>query len=495
VKTVFKLALILTVSFLIKIPVLTAPLTGHFGSYQAMNAMMSEMIRLDSIRTILIPRVFLLMDGKPALHLLYYPFASFFVAVAKFFFGGGTDFLGRFQAAFFVALAGAFLYPVARSFLERRAALLAVLIFSFSPMTLVSGVSFQNEAIAIFFLMASFWVGLFSSAPAAFFSGILFSLALVARLHFLFVAPAFFALFFLEENSWKRALMFCFGSALPVTAWFGFTYFLERNHEGFVMTSLFRQAGAGGIFYYPLFLKGVFYKRIFEILLELCFTPLLSPFLVFGLLLWDRKRLPFIAWVFGSLAAIVLLPQKVFDHPFYLIAMVPSAAILMAPVLESFLSRFGKVTVSVFFVILFAVLLRYYVPPAFSGFGPDGKVREMGRFVASITDKGDRIVASHGTSPDLLYYSGREGWTFDLKMARHCSEGLVKQQKLLDEGYGDPIVWLEKLRRDGGSFLVVSEPGVFRKQKAFFAYVNRSYKKIPAPNESFEIFDVRQVIT
>jgi len=156
VKTVFKLALILTVSFLIKIPVLTAPLTGHFGSYQAMNAMMSEMIRLDSIRTILIPRVFLLMDGKPALHLLYYPFASFFVAVAKFFFGGGTDFLGRFQAAFFVALAGAFLYPVARSFLERRAALLAVLIFSFSPMTLVSGVSFQNEAIAIFFLMASF---------------------------------------------------------------------------------------------------------------------------------------------------------------------------------------------------------------------------------------------------------------------------------------------------------------------------------------------------
>lgn len=490
-KTVFKIAFILSVAFLIKIPVLNAPLTGHFGSYQAMNAMMSDMIRLDSIRTILIPRVFLLIDGNPAFHLLYYPFASFFVAVAKFFFGGNTDFWGRFQAAFFMTLAGVFLYPVARSFLEKRSALLAVLIFSFSPMTLVSGVSFQNEAVAVFFLIASFWAGMRPSVWAAFFSGILFSLALVARLHFLFVFPAFFVLFFLGGDSWKRSLMFCAGSALPVTSWFGFTYLLERNHAELVMTSLFRQAGAGGVFYYPLFLKGVFYKRILEILLELCFTPLLSPFLILGLLLWDRKRLPFIAWVLGSLAGIVLLPQKVFDHPFYLISMVPAAAILMAPVLEAFLSRFGKVTVSAFFAILFAVLLRYYVPPAFSGFGPDGKVREMGRFVASITDKGARVIAAHGTSPDLLYYSGREGWTFDLKMAQHCSEGLVKQPRLIEEGYGDPVVWLEKLRRDGGSFFVVSEPGVFRKQKAFFAYVNRSYRRISAPDESFEIFDLR----
>jgi len=152
------LFLILSLGFLVKLPALGQPLTGHFGSYQAMVAMMGEMMVKGLPGSLLVPRTFLIIDGLPAYHLLYYPFGALAAVVMRSLFGGELDLWGRFQAAVFVFGAGWAMFHIARKFVEERTALLAAFLFTFSPMVLVSGISFQNEAVALFFLTFSFWL-------------------------------------------------------------------------------------------------------------------------------------------------------------------------------------------------------------------------------------------------------------------------------------------------------------------------------------------------
>jgi hypothetical protein len=473
----------------LKCPAFANPLTGYFGSYQAVNAMMAEMMG-GAPENLLMPRTFILMGGAPGFHLLYYPFGGLAAFLLNALFGGGIPWWGRAQAAVFILGATLLIYPVGRRFLDEPKARLAVFLFSFFPMVLLSGICLQNEAAAVFFLLVSFWWLDSKKDLKIFASGLVFSLALTARIHFAVVFPAFLVHLTGGGKPWRRLAAFAGGVLLPVGLWIFWLRTLNDQNLPYVQTSLFAQTGEGRFVVGALFESADFYRRIFGILGTYWCTPVMLPFVVHGLLRWERRSLELPLWIAGSLSVIVLLPQKVMDHPFYLLAGAPALALVAASSLGSIWHRWPRIFRSFFCAGFVLLALRSYVPPAIHFSDTDRRLPEIGAFVEQRTRPEDRVIAQHGSSADLLYYCRRTGWPFDLAMTAQAfgDSRQERHQKLLNAGYGDPVVWLEKLRKDGARYLVISEPSAFAANRRFSEYVKSRYPEVDIPRSSFIMF-------
>lgn len=487
-------ALIIAIfSFFIKWPAFSMPLTGYFGSYQAINAMMAEMMGSGSLADFFIPRTLLLHGDAPGLHLLYYPFGSLAAFLGNECLGGGIPWWGRIQAGGFIFLTTIFLYLVAKRFLSEGKALLSIFLFSFFPMVMLSGISFQNEAAALFFLTFSFWLFVFPSRALLLLSGFFFSLALISRIHFVVALPAFFVYLNRDKFSLGRSALFLMAAAIPLAVWIFWIHFLDIRLPDQVMTSLFSQSGEGRMFILDLFGSAAFYKRILMILGVYWCTPVLVPFALGALFRRKPDLFPLSLWAWGSLGLILILPQKVMDHPFYLLVGMPPLAILIASALGDLWLGWNR---AVRFLICFAVLvlsLRVYWPPATYLTGSERTIASVGEAVQRLTTLDARVIASHGSGPDLLYYCHRKGWPFDLKMSeaatRSCRQSRCREAQ--KNGYGDPVRWLEYLRSQGATHLVIAEPKVFSANASFFEYVCRNFHELKIADERFRMFELR----
>jgi hypothetical protein len=483
------LLIVLAASFLVKIPALHQALVGHFGSYEATLAMMAEMFDWSAPLTLLLPRTFMIIDGRPAMELLYYPFSSLAAAVLNHFAGLPVDFGGRLQAALFVLGGTGFFFLSVRRILGGGIALLSTVLFVFSPMVLISGISFQNEAAGLFFLLVSFWLLSRSGGPwQDCVAGLFFSLAIVARLHFIVCLPAFLWMWLVRGPRISGLIAFVFGAVLPLGGWLAFVYALSG--EANVTTSIFGQAGEGRILFHPLLHASSFYERVWDTLMGPWLTPVIAPFVILGFFQANRGSGVFKIWLLGCLGLIALLPQKVFDHPFYLVAGVPAAAALAAVGLASVFNERTRFAAAVLMVFFFASSARYAVPPAIFSRVDGARIRAIGERVQKLTEPADRIAAAYGASCSLLYYAHRKGWSFDLEMANHPLERQKRHERLIRNGYGDPVKWLEYLKGQGARYLVVSEPGLLRRQKNFFNYLEREYAPVPGTGKDFRMYDL-----
>ncbi len=484
------LSCILFGSFLLKLPALPLPLTGYFGSYQAMNAMMAEMMAWDLPSSLFMPRSFIVIQGEPSLHLLHYPFGSLIAFTLKNLFQGHLDLWGHFQAALSVFFAAWLLYLIVKQLFDSTTALLTCFVFSFSPMILTMGVSFQNEAVAVFFLTLSFYLLMKENAWLRFIAGLIFSCALTARIHFLACLPGFFLFLLLNKSSAKSFLLFLLGTMLPVSVWYGFVFYLTQVHSG-IMTSFFDQIGEGRVMAVSLWKTKDFYERILEVLLGEWMTPLMIPFLILGLFAWDLKRLPFTVWALGSLATLILLPQKVYDHPFYLIHGAPAVSVLIGLSLSRLWPYFNRFAKWVLLAIFVMASLRYYVPAAILSRSDGKRILKIAGEVERVAHKEDRVIASYGSSPEFLYYTHRLGWPFNVEMAGELK--VDHQKRFLQQvelGYGDPVKWLEYLRTQEAAYLILANPEEFEKNAVFSDYVRQNYPLVSTAHDSFLMFDL-----
>ena len=485
---------ILLLAFAVKVPAIGNPLVGYFGSYQSLYGMMAAMMTKTGVHAFLIPQFFILDHGLPAIRLLDYPFAAACAAIAVKILGGSIDFWGRAQAALFTLGSAYILFKLAKKYFGVQIALIATAVYSFSPMALVSGISFRNESIAVFFFLLSILVFVRFTHWWTFVSGLLFGVAVVGRVHFLLVLPTFLTILWIQRKRKILLLTFLLASAIPVISWFGHAYQVHSHYPN-VWTSIFMQSQEGRILFHPLLLSPLFYERLFEILTGFYVTPLMFAFLIFGFARWNKQTIPFVIWALSSLSVIFWLPQKVYDDPFYLISSLPAASILTGfachHLIES--SKFRKGVVLFLAVFAFCVL-RYYIPPAFLSIIPDRHISQIGQEIQRLTQPNDTVIAQHGSAPDLLYYSNRMGWTFDLGMrgyaqARH--QFLLKDKERESEGYGDTVEWLEVLRKGGAHFLAISNLRSFYADQIFSNDVVRKYKQVPTNSPGLALFDLR----
>lgn len=470
------------------------PLTGYFGSYQAVNGMIAEMMGAGTFADFFIPRTFLLVNGSPGLHLLYYPLGSLAAFLGNAALGGGIPFWGRLQAGIFVWGATLLLYRIAREFSSKRQALLAVFFFSFFPMVLLSGIVLQNEAAAIFFLVFSFWLARFQQTTIVFLSGLFFSISLIARIHFVVALPAFLLYVTRGHFSWRRIIYFSVGMLLPMAGWMGWMYHLEVKYSDIVQTSIFSQLGEGRILPFSQFTSLNFYKRIIMTLSTYWCTPILAPFACIGLFQLRLDRISLLAWAWGSLSLILLLSEKIVDHPFYLLVGAPPLAVLTALCLSEIWERWSKI---LRWIICFAFVItsgRFFLPPAITFSDSEKALERIGIFAQQKSSPEDLIIASHGSSIDLLFYCHRKGWPFDIDMVGYSPlsnrHNQRRYRELLEKGYGDPVRWLEFLRTQGARYLILAQPRRFEANHLFSDYVRHNYHEIITNDLQFRMFDL-----
>jgi hypothetical protein len=63
---------------------------------------------------------------------------------------------------------------------------------------------------------------------------------------------------------------------------------------------------------------------------------------------------------------------------------------------------------------------------------------------------------------------------------------------LIEQGYGNPITWLEKLRREGAAYLAISDKRAFFDQRNFCDHVMQNYLPLRVRGDgSFLLFNLR----
>lgn len=477
----------------------SSPLFGHFGSYQAMNAMFAEMMHGNDVLSWFSPKSFILIDGMPSLHLLYYPFGSAFARLLQLgiFSNDWIPFFGKFQAVLCMGFSAWILYRIARRSYSKNESFWTVWAFLFSPMIMISGVSFQNEAPAILFLVLAV-EKILGKQPheirwhAWLMAGIFLGLSVVARVHFAALILVFLFMALKRKTVLTDLVLLGIGFLIPIGAWVGWFYQLSVSGQS-VQTSLFSQSGEGRILAASLFQDLEFYKRLLKEILCHWTTPFLLPFFLWGVFQKSSLRFTFLVWLASGFAVVLLLPQKVMDHPFYLIANIPAVAFLAGPILNRFFESRSKWAL-VFVVAASLFSIKVFFGPAFHVSDQAYHWIKTARWIQSVTRLDEKIVLQHPQTAAMQYYTHRFGWGLDLDMQNSWT--LQSQQsrhlEMKLKGYGNLASWIEYLRSQGAETLVITEPEAFKAHPEFFQKITNSYALRPDSQATLLIYDLRK---
>ncbi len=491
------------------------PYLGNFCSYQTISASMARFFVREGFSDLLSPKLDILVNGAPGLHLHYYPVASLLAAVGSFLLGGPFEIWGRLQAVFFSLATVAVIYGIGRRVRGDAFGLIAAAVYAFSPISVIYGQSFMNEAGGVFLLVLALYAFLRAreaAAPGLGWTalGVLSAgMALVTRLNGFYLFLPLFALWCFGPQGWdiKRVrswFVLCVLIGLLPLAWYGYTYWtaLENPHVfNCMFPQLGRQVSAAG-----WSLK--FFSVTARTIATLDFTPLGLVLLLTGFFLSERKFLWIAVWFFGVLTSFFLMPQKIIDHNFYTLHLVPPASFFIALTVESLEDRFLKTLKpglhDVVWIILLSALLmcsvRYFYNPVARSVLPENKeVLQAAEAVRRLVPAGEKIIAARGSANCLLYYSDRRGWSFDVLPSREVPYSLVFQSRHMpqeqiqeiSEAFVDPVQWLEFLRRKGAGYFAAAGPLELEKNRALKEYLRSRYKLISDPGDPFQIFDMK----
>lgn len=492
---------------------LNKPLVGYFASYHAVCAMMAQFMLHEGWSGIFFPKGNLIFAGKPGLIMLNYPLCSFFASIGARL-GGDLVVWGRAVSIFFTAASFGVFYKIAVSELEPKARLLSCLLFFLSPLLLINGYGFQNESIALFFLLSAFCLlrsGKFGAGSVV-CAALCFSLCVLCRLHFIFIYPAIAWLVYSALENRRAALirLFLFTCIFcaPIAVWYAHTYVVMQNNEN-IWSSLFVQTQVGKIFPSPLLLDADFYKKSVETLF-MTVTPLFFPFILVGFFLRQEMRQNYYwnIWLICGLVGFLIIPQKLYDHPFYAVSLIPPCAYFAGKAYVFFIARssyganmFGRriagfviCSVFVFFVA------RYYYGPAFNRLPEESGLLETSAFVKANTSTESRVIVEHGTNAAApLFYFDRLGWSFTSDAERYekvpaywIAESFNKfgseERFKMIEAWQSAESWLEHLRNQGANYFVTTSSAQTASNGPFWHYLNQNYKKISDDSDMYAVF-------
>jgi len=494
---------------------ISRPFVGHYATYQGtvMASMARNMVRED-FSELLLPKTDTLIGGERSLHLNQYPFPSVLAGLGFRFFGGSLEFWGRFQAIVFNAGSIILLGVLASLLFNPLTGWLSAVIFALSPYTLIYGQSFMSEACSLFFLLLSLCLitGRKGSPPSLFLillSGISFSVAVTGRLHWILFLPLFGWTLIQDthEHKLRNMIIFLIFSILMPITWYAHTYFAALNASN-VHTNLFMQLAAekpSGIH----FLTDLqFYRKVFGIVSGTMLTPLLFPFLILGIVLADKKKASYwivLSGVSVALVLLVLAPEKIMKHDFYLYGSFPFLVMFTAggliPVLNA-VPVLRSVRFLGFALLLYlAVSARYFFNPIFKYPASEAKRVEVAEFVRRSTTPQDRIIAVGEGTGILIYYADRAAWPLvpsligkelaPYRKVRGLTGVDFSELERLEQVRKHAVSWFEYLRESGASFLVAADKGELNATPELVGHLESRYTNIAGEDADFYFYDIR----
>lgn len=499
---------------------LTRPLLGNFGDYQAGQAMVSKFLLENHFSTWLYPQVNVLVGGSPSLVLLFFPVCSLIAAFLFSLFGGSLDFWGRLQALVFFGAASIYLFRLVARFFEEKTALAALIAFSFSPLTIIYGQSFQNEMATVFFSLVFFYHlvrFLDKRSPVDFLvSSLALSGVLLTRPNGLYlIVPAFYLGLSNDpkhtglRGKQIRAVVFLFITGLIFPAlWQSHIWRLSQT-SSHVYMSIFPQLAVRSTFFSPLVFHYDYYRGLLDNLVGVTFTPIGFTLLIVGILsasFRNRSHGFFILWALSFLFSSLLIPRKLIDHNFYLLHLVVPASPLIGygfwklvdPIWQD-RKRLYK-WVGSFLVVSFLVSMRYALHPAFKTPASEAHMLRVAKKLGEVTEKSKSRIIVQGTRT-VLYYADRYGWAaFSVKRGFELSDYYKltnwqnltpEKRQLQNEAMKDPVSYLEYLRNEeGATHLVITSPSGFYQNENFAQYVHKKYPLVYQEKDACLIFSL-----
>ncbi|MDD5643833.1 MAG: glycosyltransferase family 39 protein [bacterium] len=467
------LLIILLAGMFARIGPVKKPLLGNFSSYQTATAMMARFIAREGFAAVVQPKTNILINGKPAIHMLYVPGAAAAAGCLWEIFGFSLDFWGRFQASFFTMLSSLLIYLIVRRHFDEATGLMSCFFFNVFPLSFVYGQSFMNEAFACCLAIFSFWLlsNFKINTYNVIVSGLAASLAFLMRVHFLCLFPAL--LFLIWQNTPRNKilhsviLIICV--AIPLSGWYLHTYNVASAADNNI-TSIFAQEKKHyASFPHPLLVQMAFYKDAIDKLAGICLNPIGFTLTFAGVLLsmtGKKKCGALVLWLLGSLSVIVLLPQKVYDHNFYLYPVLFPSSVFASLIFLEIMKPVGRAYMVLFLCVFVLVSARYFANPVFKYPSELSAVPEAGDFVRGNTPSDSKVIVSPCTY-DQLYYCDRNGWVFDPA--------------------GADIAKFKSYISGGAAYYVTADMENLRKAGEFYRYLSGNYKNI-SPSGDYVVF-------
>jgi hypothetical protein len=428
------------------------PFLGNFSTKAVCYSMIGNHF-IKNPSDILKPMVDIIVNGNASLHIVELPWPSYVTALFQMIAPIGFEFWGR---ALSLCLLPLFYFLLVKYFLAMglpaissdRAAFFA----SLSPGVLIYYQSFQMEAWAMTLLACSFYtliryVTLNRKQSLILFNAV-FSAVLLLKPHWgVFVLP----MFFLTPKKSRTVVMIAklfFIPFLLAATWVVWNYYLAATEKSVffsLATSLQHNQSIFSILSQPLFYKTLLKTLLFPVLGPVSLVLLMLGVLPSG----DKSRSDHRIFQLSFLAffiMVLLLPKKFQEINYYYLPMIIPAAyfmergwlllcdrshlIFVRPL--RLLMLFGYVLISI--VITFKVI--YTV--AFNEVG----IPAAGQKVHQMIPADAKILAVSGSSPALLYYSNRLGWTGNGNSVEELMREIEKRKK---EGLdyfvtADPII-------------------------------------------------------
>jgi hypothetical protein len=392
---------------------------------------------------------------------------------------------GRGLSALFFFLSLYPFYQIAlRVFRNKQSAFLALLIFVFSPLTLIYGQAFLLEMTALCYGLIGYYLFLrwreTDSLALLLTAGLSFSMMLATRIYF---APAVLPLIFLfwdkqkarflaRKEAWLFAVVIL---ALPI-AWQ--LYAKQAAQAQNDQSSLADNLKVFAAFTDPVlrqnFMNPAFFVPIAKTVILKLLNPLGFLFLLSGFTASFPKRtkLFLLSFIFAFLPLFILTPRKFVEFDYYFLPLVPAAALWAAMAVQSLPAVWLKPRAHLITLIYLGLSLRFSLAPMIKIPDYDKNVLAAAAEVREKVPARARVIASHGTSTSFLYYTHRDGWAFTLE------DQITGAVRNLEDTQGDAIERLERFRSQGASYFAVADPSHLQKNPAFFDYLNASYSLI-----------------
>jgi 4-amino-4-deoxy-L-arabinose transferase-like glycosyltransferase len=377
-----------------------------------------------------------------------FPLVPYLASLLYVFFGV-HEWIGRSVSVFFFALSVPFFYLLVRSVSNARSALFAVVIYSLTPLGIFASRSFMPDMTSLSFSIVALyffaeWVNrpansnLFIAATAATGLAILVKLpAIIIGLPlFYMVWREYGAKFVLRREMWAFAAL----SLIFPLAWYYHAYLISVAHFPHHMF------GSKGIALESL----TGYGQILHEAATSSLTPLLTAMMLVGVFLPSPARFGrvFHWWLLAIFFFAFIAARGHYQHPWYLLPIVPVAAAFAGRICDFVLSRVvpsahSKIVIvlgsSAFFTVL-SYLSFTYVRPLYHPWGM--RSYNAGTELNRIAPRHALAIVADGGDPTCLYYSKRKGWHFldDFGSAPKNSR--------------QAIIELERLRKQGARYLV-----------------------------------------
>lgn len=202
-------------------------------------------------------------------------------------------------------------------------------------------------------------------------------------------------------------------AALPAAVWCGWVFRISGGEQAAHVYYTLRQSSEVHGFPHPLLGQPDFYRGVLDDLPGRILTPV--GFLLLFVGVATRGARPYLPWLVAAGLLIGALPLKFHEMNYYYLAILPGMALVVGCGWQRICDRIrpsgGEMSALLLLAALFTV--RYAAGPFARPAVEDRAVLAAGQAVERWSAADDRVVAMHGSSLDLLYYSNRRGWAAD----------------------------------------------------------------------------------